>query len=66
MHRKLLTRQRLVGNFLLGLLLLYSPLLTVFDTDAELLGFPITFLYLFGTWFLLVVLIAWSVEVRTR
>lgn len=66
MHRKLLTRQRLVGNFLLGLLLLYSPLLTVFDTDAELLGFPITFLYLFGTWFLLVVLIAWSVEGRTR
>jgi len=66
MHRRLLTRQRLVGNFLLGLLLLYSPLLAVFDTDAELLGFPITFLYLFGTWFLLVVLIAWSVEGRSR
>ena len=66
MHRRLLTRQRMVGNFLLGLLLLYSPLLTVFDTDAELLGFPITFLYLFGTWFLLVALTAWSVEGRSR
>lgn len=62
MHRSLLLRQRMVGIFLLGLLLLYSPLMTVFDTAAELLGFPVSYLYLFGSWLVLLILTAWSVE----
>ena len=62
MHRSLLLRQRMIGLFLLGVLLLYSPLLSVFDTNAELLGFPVTYIYLFGTWVALIALIAWLVE----
>jgi len=62
MHRSLLLRQRMIGLFLLGVLLLYSPLLSVFDTNAELLGFPVIYVYLFGTWAALIALIAWLVE----
>jgi len=52
----------MIGLFLLGVLLLYSPLLSVFDTNAELLGFPVIYVYLFGTWIALIALIAWLVE----
>ena len=62
MHRSILTRQRLVGVFLLGLLLLYSPALMLFDRTDEWGGFPISYLYLFGVWLLLVVLAAITVE----
>lgn len=62
MHRSLLLRQRMIGLFLLGVLLLYSPLLSVFDTNAELLGFPVIYIYLFSTWVALIGLIAWLVE----
>lgn len=62
MHRSLLLRQRMIGLFLLGVLLLYSPLLSVFDTNAELLGFPVIYIYLFGTWVALIAVIAWLVE----
>ncbi|NIW11960.1 MAG: hypothetical protein GWN33_16315 [Gammaproteobacteria bacterium] len=62
MHRSLLLRQRMIGLFLLGVLLLYSPLLSVFDTNAELLGLPVIYIYLFSTWVALIALIAWLVE----
>lgn len=62
MHRSLLLRQRMIGLFLLGVLLLYSPLLSVFDTDTELLGIPVIYIYLFSTWVALIALIAWLVE----
>ena len=62
MHRALLLRQRMIGLFLLGVLLLYSPLLSLFDTDAELLGIPVIYIYLFSTWVVLIALIAWLVE----
>lgn len=62
MHGSLLTRQRLVGVFLIGVLLLYSPALTLFDRANEWAGFPLSYLYLFGTWLLLVVLAALAVE----
>ncbi|MBT8429974.1 MAG: hypothetical protein KJN79_08685 [Gammaproteobacteria bacterium] len=66
MHRSILTRQRLVGIFLVGLLLLYSPALTLFDRAVEWAGFPISYLYLFGVWLLLVVLAAITVEADNR
>jgi len=52
----------MIGVFLLGVLLLYSPLLTVFDTNAELLGIPVIYIYLSSTWVALIALIAWLVE----
>ena len=57
-----LAGQRLVGVFLISVLLLYSPTLTLFDRAAEWGGFPVSYLYLFGAWFLLVVLVAITVE----
>jgi hypothetical protein len=62
MHHSILTRQRLVGIFLMGLLLLYSPAMTLFDHATEWGGFPLSYLYLFGVWLLLVVLAAVTVE----
>lgn len=57
-----LTGQRLTGVFLIGVVLLYSPMLTLFDRAAELGGVPLSYLYLFGVWLLLVVLAAVTVE----
>ena len=64
MYRPSLKRQRLAGIFLVGLLLLYSPILTLFDRTAEWGGFPISYLYLFGVWLALILLIAWTIEDR--
>jgi hypothetical protein len=66
MRHSILTRQRLVGIFLVGLLLLYSPALTLFDRAVEWAGFPVSYLYLFGVWLLLVVLAAITVEADNR
>jgi len=52
----------MIGVFLLGVLLLYSPLLSVFDINAELLGFPVIYVYLSSTWIALIALVAWLVE----
>ncbi len=62
MRQSALTRQRLVGVFVLGLLLLYSPVLALFDVAAEWAGFPVSYLYLFGAWLLLLLLAALTVE----
>jgi len=61
-----LTRQRLVGVFALGLLLLFSPIVVLFDRAAELAGVPLSYVYLFGVWTLLVLLAAWITEGRGR
>ncbi len=66
MRNSLLARQRLVGIFLIGVLLLYSPVLMLFDRAAEWGGFPISYLYLFGVWLVLVVLAAVTVEADNR
>ena len=66
MHRSILTRQRLVGIFLTGIVLLYSPALTLFDRVLEWGGIPVSYLYLFGVWLLIVVLAAITVEADSR
>jgi hypothetical protein len=66
MRHSILIRQRLVGIFLLGLVLLYSPALTLFDSAAEWGGIPVSYLYLFGVWLLIIVLAALTVEADRR
>jgi hypothetical protein len=56
--------KRLIAVFLLGMVLLNFPLLTVVDAGQELLGLPPLFLYLFGVWGGLIVLLALLVERR--
>ena len=54
--------KRLIAVFLLGLALLNFPLLAVVETGQSWFGLPPLFLYLFGVWAGLIVLLALIVE----
>jgi hypothetical protein len=54
--------ERLGALFLLGMLLISPPLLAVFRADLLVAGVPLLFLYLFGAWAILVLLLALIVE----
>ena len=45
-----MTRQRLLALFVFGCLLLNYPLLYLFNRDADLLGIPLFYAYVFGAW----------------
>lgn len=49
---------RLVGLFLLGLLLFLPPFLAVFNRAATVFGIPLLYLYLFLAWSAFIALIA--------
>jgi hypothetical protein len=53
---------RLIAVFLLGLALLNFPLLAVVEAGQRWFGLPPVFLYLFGAWAGLIVLLALIVE----
>ena len=55
-------QQRLVGLFLLGLLLFGYPLLSLFSEPVLLFGIPLLYLYLFVTWLLVIAAAAWLLE----
>jgi hypothetical protein len=54
--------QRLVAIFLLGNLLFNYPLLALFNRPDSVFGIPVLYLYVFGTWMLLIALLAYVVE----
>jgi len=56
--------QRLVAAFLLGNLLFNYPLLALFNRADAVFGIPILYLYVFGAWALLIVLLAYLIETR--
>ena len=64
MRRITFIKQRLVAVFLFGVLLLYSPIISLFDHDRLWFGVPILYLYLFIVWSILVALMAWITEGR--
>lgn len=49
---------RLIALFLLGILLLTPPAMAIFNVDRLVFGIPLLFLYLFGAWILIVLLMA--------
>jgi hypothetical protein len=55
---------RLVALFALGLLLFNYPLLAIFNNGRMLAGVPLGFLYIFGAWAGLILLIARTVNRR--
>jgi hypothetical protein len=57
--------KRLIAVFLLGAVLLNFPLLAVVEAGQRLFGLPPLFLYLFGSWTGLILLLALLVERRT-
>lgn len=62
MPRRGLIGERLVGLFLLGLVLLTPPLIGAFDRAVLVRGMPVLYLYLFVCWALLIALTAFIVE----
>lgn len=58
MRRAILTSQRLLAVFLTGMLLLFSPIVTLFDRPAFWFGIPLIYLYLFTVWALLILAMA--------
>jgi hypothetical protein len=56
--------KRLIAVFLLGLVLINFPLLAVVEAGQRWFGLPPLFVYLFGAWAGLIVLLAVIVERR--
>lgn len=54
--------ERLAAAFLLGLGLFMPPLLAVFGQGGWLAGIPVAFLYLFGAWIVLTLVLALIIE----
>ena len=54
--------KRLIAVFLLGLVLINFPLLAVVEAGQRRFGLPPLFLYLFGAWVGLILLLALIVE----
>jgi hypothetical protein len=48
---------RLIGLFLLGVLLFNFPLLYLFNRPALYLGIPVLYFYLFAVWLMIIFLI---------
>jgi len=64
MQQSSLINQRLASLFLVGLLVLFSPLLGLFEGAQTWRGIPLLYLYLFGVWALLIAASAWIVRGR--
>ncbi|GAB2728377.1 hypothetical protein [Nocardioides pakistanensis] len=58
------TSTRLVVLAVLAFALFNYPLLHLFDVDVLVLGVPLVWLYVFGSWALLVALVALTVRDR--
>ena len=56
MTRDKINGRRLVGLFLLGVLLFNFPLLYLFNRPLLVLGIPVLYLYLFAAWSLIIFL----------
>ncbi|HET6718925.1 MAG TPA: hypothetical protein VFH22_04730 [Rhodocyclaceae bacterium] len=56
-----LVGQRLALVFLLGLVLLNDPLLSLFDKGVQVNGIPLIYLYLMGCWAALIALVGATV-----
>ncbi len=58
--------QRLAAIFLMGCILLNYPILSLFARSGEVTGIPVLYAYVFGSWMLLIALMALAVERRPR
>ena len=61
-----LKSHRLIALFILGVVLLNAPFITIFDQSEAFLGIPVLFFYLFSAWTLLIVLMILVIEYRRR
>ena len=56
--------ERLIALFVLGVLALNYPLLSIFAADARLFGIPVLVVYLFVAWAVFIFLTWWIVGRR--
>lgn len=66
MTRDQIKNKRLVGLFLLGWVVFNFPILSLFDLDRMIFGIPLFYVYIFGAWALLIVLMALNTGVRSQ
>ena len=66
MTRDQIKNKRLVGLFLLGWVVFNFPILSLFDLDRMIFGIPLFYVYIFGAWALLIVLMALITGVRSQ
>ena len=57
---------RLIVLLLVGALAFNFPLLALFDRSSTWQGIPVLFLYLFGFWFVFIILLTAALSNRTR
>jgi len=57
-------RDRLVGLFLLAVVLLNPPLLMLFSGRGTVFGLPLLYVYVFVAWLLIIAAVAWIAERR--
>jgi hypothetical protein len=57
-------RDRLIGLFLLALVLLNPPILWLFGRGSTLFGLPLLYLYLLAAWLGVIGAVAWIAEGR--
>ena len=62
MRRDIAPAARVVAVFLVGCLAFGYPLLALFNIPERVLGVPVLYLYVFGAWAALILLIAWAVS----
>ena len=62
MRRSGITGQRLAAVFLLGCVLLNYPILSLFARPISIGGIPLLYAFLFGSWALLIALMALVIE----
>jgi hypothetical protein len=58
-------RDRLIGLFMLALVVLNPPLLILFGGDGTVFGLPLLYAYIFVAWLLIIAAVAWIAERRT-
>ena len=54
--------QRLIAAFLFGCLAFNYPILALFNQDGTVYGIPALFVYIFGIWLLLIVVMMIIIE----
>jgi len=64
MPEEIRRRDRLIGLFLLALVLLDPPLLMLFGGGDTVFGLPLLYAYIFFAWLLIIAAVAWIAERR--
>ena len=59
-------RERTFALFVLALLAVNPPLLSIFSKSTTFLGLPLLYLYLFAVWSLIILFVALNVAARQR